>query len=138
MGGSMPRAFLLLFLAGCGGGSIGAADFPAAFAKAVCVPQARCRTSAAYEEKLCEEEVSSLFAPDLDKAIKAGRSRFDPGQAQKCLDGVVAAGCDRPPPEVAQACASAVAGLVPSGGQCNWAFECVSGLCIPAQPGACP
>jgi len=133
----MRRAFLLLVMAGCGGGIV-AGDFPGAFAKAVCQQQARCRTAAAYEERLCEDEIAGLYAPDLAKAIKAGRAQFVPGQAQKCLDGISAAGCDRIPADVAEACTNAVKGLLATDAQCNWAYECASGLCIPQQLGACP
>jgi hypothetical protein len=93
---------------------------------------------AAYEEKLCQDEVAGLYDPDLGKAMKAGRARFDPGQAQKCLDGIGAAGCDRVPPEVSQACINAVKGILAVGAQCYWTYECASGLCTPQQPGACP
>jgi hypothetical protein len=128
---------LLVILAGCGSG-LTAADFPASFARTICRLQARCVHFAAFEEQRCEADERALYDPDLDKAIKAGRSQFDAGQAQKCLDGLNAAPCERLSPEVRQACLNAVKGTVAPGGQCNWLYECASGLCSPQQPGACP
>lgn len=135
---AMRCAFLLLLAAACGSGTVTAAGFPAAFAKAVCAVQAQCRAEAAYLEAQCETDAASLFAPDLAKAIAAGKSAFDPQQAQVCLDGLHARRCERTAPEVDQACERAVAGTVAVGAPCSWLFECKTGRCEPDGPGACP
>ena len=134
----MRFASLLLLAAACGSGTITAAGFPAAFAKAVCEPQAKCRGEAAFLEQQCEGDAASLYAPDLAKAIAAGRSTWDAQQAQACLDGLRARGCERTPPEVDQACERAVTGAIATGGSCSWLFECAAGRCEPDGPGACP
>jgi hypothetical protein len=134
----MRWAPLLLIAAACGSGSITAAAFPAAYGKAVCGVQSRCRQQAHFLEQQCEAGASALFAPDLAKAIAAGKSRFDPAQAQFCLDGLTARGCERTPPEVDLACERAVTGTVAAGASCNWLFECTAGRCEPSGPGVCP
>ena len=135
---AMRFAPLLLLAAACGSGTLTAAAFPAAFGKAVCEPQAKCRAEAAFLEAQCESDAASLFAPDLSKAIAAGKSKFDAQQAQLCLDGLRARGCERTPPEVDQACERAVTGTVAAGAPCSWLFECATGRCEPDGPGACP
>jgi hypothetical protein len=136
----MRFAALLLLAAACGSGAgtVTAASFPAAFAKAVCEVQAQCRAQARYLEQQCEADAASFYAPDLGKAVSAGKVRFDPQQAQACLDGLRARGCDRTPREVDQACERAAAGTLAAGASCNWVFECASGRCDPSSPGACP
>jgi hypothetical protein len=104
----------------------------------VCETQARCRQQAHFLEQQCEASASSLFSRDLTKAIAAGRSRFDAAQAQACLDGLQARGCERTLPAVDQACESAVMGAVAAGGSCNWLYECSTGRCDPQGPGVCP
>ena len=135
---AMRWSLLLLLAAACGSGSITAAGFPAAFGKAVCEAQAKCRAEAAYIEQQCEGDAASLYAPDLAKAIAAGKSSFDARQAQLCLDGLRARGCERTPPEVDQACERAVIGTVAPGSPCLWLYECQAGRCEPDGPGACP
>lgn len=135
---AMRCAPVLLLAAACGSGTVTAAGFPAAFAKAVCGVQAKCRAEAAYLEQQCESDAASLYAPDLMKAIAAGKSTYDPPQAQICLDGLGARGCERTPPEVDQACERAVPGTVVAGASCSWIFECATGRCEPDGPGACP
>jgi hypothetical protein len=147
MRASMRRARLLFALAAACGHGLSSDDFPGAFAQAVCSVQSRCRVEGRYLEQDCEKELRTFFAPDLRKAIAARRVAFDAGQAQACLDGLLARGCvtdstgrkSAPaPPLVDQACASAAKGLVAEGGQCFWLYECAAGSCVPAQPGVCP
>jgi hypothetical protein len=134
----MRFAALFLLAAACGSGTVTAASFPAAFAKAVCEVLAQCRAQARYVEQQCEADSLSFFAPDLGKAVAAGKVRFDPQQAQACLDGLRARGCDRTPREVDQACERAATGTLAAGAACSWVFECASGRCEPDSPGACP
>src|ERR1041384_958734 len=130
---------ILLALCACSKSSpITAKEFPDAFAKAVCEVQSICRGEAAYLESQCEDDARSLYVPDLDKAIAAGRSTFDAASAQQCVDGLRARGCDRTPPEVDQACDKAVLGTIQSKQSCNWIYECAQGRCDPSAPGACP
>lgn len=129
---------MLLFASACGSGTVTAAAFPAAFGQAVCEVQSRCRGEARYLEQQCEDDSASIYAADLAKAIAAGKSKFDAAQAQACLDGLRARGCDREAPEVDQACERAVLGTIPAGASCSWLFECATGRCIADGPGACP
>ena len=135
---AMRCAPLLLFAAACGSGTVTSAGFPGAFARAVCQVQAKCRAEAGYLEQQCETDAASLYAPDLSKALAAGKSAFDPQQAQICLDGLRARGCERTAPEVDQACERTVTGTVAQGVACSWVFECATGRCEPDGPGACP
>ncbi len=136
----MRWAPLLLLAAACGSGStpITAAGFPAAYARAVCETQSRCRQEAHFLEQQCEDGAAAVYLPDLPKAIAKGVSKFNASQAQACVDGLSARGCERTPPEVDQACESAVTGTIASGSSCNWLFECAAGRCDPQGPGACP
>lgn len=133
---------LLLSALACGGGSkaptVTAAEFPAAFGKAVCQVKSSCHQEAAYVEAQCEEESSAVYGTDLAKAIAAGKATFDAAQAQACIDGLKARGCGRTPPAVDQACEQAVRGTVAAGGSCNWLYECATGRCEPESAGACP
>jgi hypothetical protein len=136
----LRRAVYLLALAlGCGGkGALTAKDFPAAFAQAVCQVEKTCHRGADYLEQQCETDLRPLYDPDLAKAIAAGKSSFDPQQAQSCIDGLRAAGCERTPMEVQQACERAVLGKVADKSACSWTWECTNGRCEPSAPGACP
>ena len=135
----MRRIAPLLALAlGCAKATVSARDFPALFARAVCEVQMTCRGEATFLEQQCEADSGALFAPDLDKALAAKKAVFDPGQAQACLDGLRARGCDRTPPEVDQACERAVTGTLQKGQPCSWIFECAQGRCEPALAGGCP
>ncbi|MCA1828272.1 MAG: hypothetical protein LC689_15215 [Myxococcales bacterium] len=131
------RSAVLLFAAACGSGAVSQAAFPDAFAEAVCEVQAKCRQQAHYEEQQCEEDAKSLIAPDLDKAVKAGKAAFVPSEAQACLDGLRARGCDLYAPDVA-ACKRAVKGTLPPGAACSWLYECAAGTCAPDVAGSCP
>ena len=124
-----PVLLLLVAASACGSGTVTAAGFPAAFGQAVCEVQARCRGEARYLEQQCEGDSGSLYAGDLAKAIAAGKSKFDARQAQACLDGLRARGCDRTAPEVDQACERAVSGTVAAGASCTWLYECATGRC---------
>lgn len=126
----------LPFLA-CGGGDPTPASFPAAFSQAVNGPQARCRRLASYFDQRDVADTRGLYEPDLQRAVKAGRVRFDPAQARVCLDGMNARGCDRPSAATAAACRAAVTGLVATGSPCFWLYECAQGICIPGKSG-CP
>jgi hypothetical protein len=132
------RLALLLLTAACGQSPIRAGDFPAEFARAVCKVEARCRNEARYLEQRCEEETAALYEPDLAKAMARGKARFDPTEAQSCLDGLRKRGCEDAPPETSQACERAVTGTVTQGQGCDWIFECATGRCEPATPGECP
>jgi hypothetical protein len=129
---------LLLPAVACGSGTVKAADFPAAFGRAVCQVQSPCRGEASYLETQCEGDAAAVYGGDLAKAIAAGKSIFDGQQAQACLDGLHARGCGRTPPAVDQACERAVKGTVAVGGNCNWIYECATGRCEPESAGACP
>ncbi len=133
----MRNAFLLLFLAGCGAGSVTQAAFPDAFAQAVCVVEAKCRQEAHFLEQQCEDGAKVLFAGDLDKAVSAGRAVFDAQQAQACLDGLRARGCADNAPDVT-ACKLAARGKVGVGQPCSWLYECAQGLCTTDVGGTCP
>lgn len=136
--GDMRCAPLLLLAAACGSGTVTASTFPAAFARAVCEVQARCRGEARYLEQQCEGDAAALYGADLSKALAAGKSKFDAAQAQACVDGLRARGCERTPPEVDQACERAIAGTIAAGSSCNWLYECATGRCDPSGPGVCP
>ena len=131
-------AWLALLLVGCGGGGLTAAQYPAVFARTLCQVQARCRLEAAYLEQQCEDDTVTLYAPDLARAMAAGKAAFDAAQAQSCLDGLTAAGCDRTPMTVQQACERAVTGTVADHAPCSWTWECKNGRCAQAGPGVCP
>lgn len=128
---------LLLAASACGKGELTAAEFPAAFAHALDAPQAFCRKQAAYLEQKAEQEDAHTYSDDLPKAIKAGRARFDPKAAQRCVDGLSTRGCGRLDPGVLLSCFAATAGLVPAGGSCSWTFECAQGFCVRGDSG-CP
>ena len=129
---------MLLAALGCGSGTVTAAAFPTAFAQAVCQVEAKCHGDAHFKEQDCEQGSAALYLPDLPKVLTAGKAKFDAQQAQACIDGLNARGCDRTPPAVDQACERAVTGTVPSGGACNWLYECATGRCSPESAGACP
>src|SRR5438067_7479539 len=131
------RSAVLLFAAACGSGTVTKAGVPDAFAKAVCEVQAKCRHDARYLEQQCENDSRGLFAPDLDKAVKAGNATFVAQEAQACLDGLRARGCDIAAPDVA-ACKRAAKGSLAGGADCNWLYECAAGLCTAQVAGSCP
>jgi hypothetical protein len=131
------RGVVLLFVAACGSGAVTQAAFPDAFAKAVCEVEAACRREAKFLEQQCENDARSLIAPDLDKAVKAGKAVFVPSEAQACLDGLRARGCDPFAPDVS-ACKRAVKGTLAPGAPCDWIYECAAGTCSPDVPGQCP
>jgi len=131
------RSAVLLFVAACGSGTVTQAAFPDAFAKAVCEVQSKCRQEAHYVEQQCEGEARALFAPDLDKVVKVGKATFVASEAQACLDGLRARGCDLYAPDVS-ACKRAVKGTLAVGAPCNWLYECAAGLCTPEVAGSCP
>jgi hypothetical protein len=135
----MRRLAPMLCLLACGGNpAITAKDFPKAFAQAVCLPQQICRATSDYVEAQCEADSMALYAPDLDKAIAKGASVFNAADAQTCIDGLKARGCERTPPEVDAACERAVTGTIQQGQPCKWIYECAQGRCDPGAPGACP
>ena len=130
-------ALLLLSAAACGHGDLTAAEFPAAFAHALDGPQAFCRKQAAYLEQTAEQEDAHTYSDDLPKAIKAGRAKFDPRAARRCIDGLTSRTCDRIATDVLQSCFAATTGLVAAGGSCSWVFECAEGFCTRGDSG-CP
>ena len=137
---AMRRLAPLFALLACSGSKapLTAKTFPAAFAQAVCSVQQVCQGRAGFEEKQCEDDAISLYGTDLDKAIAAGKSAFHADSAQTCVDGLLARGCGRTPPEVDQACEQAVTGTIAAGASCSWIWECAQGRCEPDAPGACP
>jgi hypothetical protein len=136
----VPGSLLLVLCGACGAGSalVTPATFATAFAQAVCQVQSRCRQESAFLEQQCEDDASAVYSADLAKAIAAGKSAFNAQQAQACVDGLRARGCQRTPPEVDQACERAVTGTIAAGSACSWLYECATGRCEPAGPGACP
>ena len=131
------RSAVLLFAAACGSGTVTQAAFPDAFAKAVCEVQARCHHDSRYVEQQCEDDEHAIFGLDLDKAVRAGKALFVPHEAQACLDGLRARGCDIAAPDVS-ACKRAVKGTLAAGTSCNWLYECAADVCTAKIAGGCP
>jgi hypothetical protein len=134
---AVKRLLVIALVAACQGG-LSSKDFPGAFARAVCQPQARCRTDSVRSEAACEDAARAIYGGDLDAALARGAVRFDEAQAQACVDGLSARGCQRTPPAVDTACINAIRGKIPAGQSCNWLYECAGGICEPDTPGACP
>jgi|GEM_PF-1708139 len=131
---------VLACAAGCGGGELTAAGYPAAYAKALSAQVTLCRHAAASVAREDEDSVRADFEPDLVKAIKAGRASFDPKAAQACLDGLNAPRDCRRPTSRPVACFNAVIGLETKGASCSWLYECVRDFCDSSAgcPGTCP
>jgi hypothetical protein len=135
----MRRVLPLLLAAACArAGLVAPDDFPDLFSGAVCQVQARCRGESRQQEQLCEADARSVYAPDLAKALEAGKVAFDGQQAQICLDGLRARGCEPAGLEVEAACERTVVGTAVQGAPCSWLYECAVGRCEPPGPGACP
>lgn len=110
-------------------------DFENARAVALCQRFARCGGLGASEEAQCEtnalaQRQSTPPVYSLDDAVNAGRLKFDPVEAQKCVAARTSAGCTPNLSIVAEhACDKVFTPLVVAGGMCKSTLECIGGYC---------
>lgn len=120
------------------GGTISAADFFNKVLGGLCSLQKRC---ANISTDACLSLLGATNIPDLDKAVKAGRVKYDATKAQACIDFYTALSCE----DLARGltngipnpCKAAITGTVPGGGACYDSIDCAAGTCS-RMNNACP
>jgi hypothetical protein len=151
MANRSTAAVLLVLAAACSGGSKSDASAgtssettPATFCTAVfdaiAAQYATCEKATTAALAPVRTSFSDLICTPVEKAVAAGRAKFDAAAADRCIAALKAATC-----EVAidvmdsSACTGVVTGTVANGGACYDSLECTSGSCSAdaACPGTC-
>jgi hypothetical protein len=136
---------LVALAAACGGGThnsspdlapaiSSASELNSMLAQLNCTVGAQCGNIGKSEVQQCLGDLTTSegFKPtySIDDAVKAGRVKFDPAEAQRCYDAQSKFGCTQDEVIAAQAsCTKVLTGLVQTGGMCLAQLECADGFC---------
>jgi hypothetical protein len=106
-----------------------------------CEHQMFCGHLGKSETTHCPLEITLNFPAkvDLPASIELGRMKFSPAAAQRCLDALKSAPCDRSleQAKLRRACQGIVRPAAPIGGTCHGPGECVGGECVQRDPSTC-
>jgi hypothetical protein len=131
-------ALVFSVAAGCGGGGVSIDDLGPTLVDALCQRQVRCGVYATVEA--CKADVR-IQIEEIQASVEAGRTKYDEGKAEDCIDGLGSASCDASSEdsrETPQACDDTFQGTVADGGACFNDEECLSEECdIPDCGMAC-